>query len=458
MALQIRRGLEAGRAAVTPAPGELLFTTDQTKLYIGDGATVGGTLVTGSGIGNVVEDLTPQLGGNLDVNSRSIVSTSNGNIILDPDGSGTIQLNANITTTGNITKTGELNITSTTLTSFGNDTTLVDGNVTITRNSYATTPGTGFLFQQHHNTADAVIFTFFRSRGTALARTSVVNNDDIADISFISNDGTAGVGVGNITCQVDGVVSTGRIPGRFGFLLHDGITSGAGGLREVAQLNSAGSWKVNAIQNLSGSSLTLTATTVNVAGDVQINAQGDLRFADTDSSNYVAFQAPATVASNVTWTLPAADGTSGQVLSTDGLGALSWATASGGTGLVSRTAVSETTTTLASGATGNISITGAKGYVLYKIQTSVAAWVRIYTSIDARTTDNSRTEGVDPLPGAGVIAEVITTGSGTIIMSPGVIGFNDETLTTSVIALAVTNKSGSSSTVTVTLTILQIEA
>ena len=64
--------------------------------------------------------------------------------------------------------------------------------------------------------------------------------------------------------------------------------------------------------------------------DVTLNAQSDLRFADSDSSNWVAFQAPATVASNVTWTLPAADGTSNQVLATNGSGTLSWATAGGG--------------------------------------------------------------------------------------------------------------------------------
>jgi hypothetical protein len=69
-----------------------------------------------------------------------------------------------------------------------------------------------------------------------------------------------------------------------------------------------------------------------VTGDVTLNAQSDLRFADADSSNWVAFQGPATVSSNVTWTLPAADGTTGQVLSTNGSGALSWATASGGGG------------------------------------------------------------------------------------------------------------------------------
>jgi len=59
-------------------------------------------------------------------------------------------------------------------------------------------------------------------------------------------------------------------------------------------------------------------------GNVTLNAQGDLRFADFDSSNWVAFQAPATVAANITWTLPATDGTNGQALSTNGSGTLSW--------------------------------------------------------------------------------------------------------------------------------------
>jgi hypothetical protein len=56
----------------------------------------------------------------------------------------------------------------------------------------------------------------------------------------------------------------------------------------------------------------------------QLNAQTDLRWADADSSNWVAFQAPATVAANVTWTLPAADGSADQVLTTNASGALSW--------------------------------------------------------------------------------------------------------------------------------------
>lgn len=75
-------------------------------------------------------------------------------------------------------------------------------------------------------------------------------------------------------------------------------------------------------------------TRSNITSDnsfLQLGASTPLRFADSDSSNYVSFQAPATITSNVAWTLPATDGTTGQVLSTNGSGTLSWATSSGGT-------------------------------------------------------------------------------------------------------------------------------
>lgn len=66
------------------------------------------------------------------------------------------------------------------------------------------------------------------------------------------------------------------------------------------------------------------------SGDIATLGRGLLKFYDTDSSNYVALRAASTVSSNVTWTLPAADGTSGQVLGTDGAGNLSWTTGGGG--------------------------------------------------------------------------------------------------------------------------------
>lgn len=61
-----------------------------------------------------------------------------------------------------------------------------------------------------------------------------------------------------------------------------------------------------------------------LTGDITINAQGDLRFADLDSSNWVALQAPGSIATNYTLTLPAADGTANQALTTNGSGILGW--------------------------------------------------------------------------------------------------------------------------------------
>ncbi len=60
--------------------------------------------------------------------------------------------------------------------------------------------------------------------------------------------------------------------------------------------------------------------------------QKSILFFDGDSSHYVGFRGPSAVTANVSWTLPSTDGTSGQVLSTDGLGLLSWATGGGGSG------------------------------------------------------------------------------------------------------------------------------
>ena len=91
-----------------------------------------------------------------------------------------------------------------------------------------------------------------------------------------------------------------------------------------------------------GSAVATTALT--------LNATAELRLADTDSSNYVGFKAPGTVSANKVWVLPAADGTSGQVLSTDGSGTLSFASAGGisasSTDTLTNKSVSLTTNTL----------------------------------------------------------------------------------------------------------------
>lgn len=52
---------------------------------------------TGSFLSEMVDDLTPQLGGNLDVNGQTITSSGNGNIVIDPAGTGLLKIDAPIT-------------------------------------------------------------------------------------------------------------------------------------------------------------------------------------------------------------------------------------------------------------------------------------------------------------------------------------------------------------------------
>jgi hypothetical protein len=86
------------------------------------------------------------------------------------------------------------------------------------------------------------------------------------------------------------------------------------------------------IQNSTGATLSDTGAAVftgalDVLGNSTAGSNLKL-YEDTDNgTNYVSFKAPDTIAANVTWTLPSADGTSAQVLSTNGTGTLSWATA-----------------------------------------------------------------------------------------------------------------------------------
>jgi hypothetical protein len=102
-----------------------------------------------------------------------------------------------------------------------------------------------------------------------------------------------------------------------------------------------------------------------LTGDVTLNAQSDLRFADADSSNWVAFQAPTTVASNVTWTLPATDAAvAGNALVSNASGVLSWGTINSGTvtsvsGTAPISVATGTTTPAISIADGSTTVKGA---------------------------------------------------------------------------------------------------
>jgi hypothetical protein len=106
MSLRIRRGLNSQRSSVLLDTGEIAWATDTKKLYVGDGSTSGGVHIlatsidetsglawdnttqkikyTGalaSALSNIVEDLSPELGGNLNLNNRTINGTGTINFV-----------------------------------------------------------------------------------------------------------------------------------------------------------------------------------------------------------------------------------------------------------------------------------------------------------------------------------------------------------------------------------------
>jgi len=158
--------------------------------------------------------------------------------------------------------------------------------------------------------------------------------------------------------------------------------------------------------------------------------------------------------------LPAANltGTIAGARLPDPLPAISGASLTGISGLTSRTTASATASGLADLTAANIDITAAKTCALLKIETTHAAWITLYTDGASRTNDSTRNETTDPLPGSGVIAEIITSGAATQIITPGTLAWNNDTTPGTTIYAKVYNKSGNTANITVTLHYIQLEA
>lgn len=133
----------------------------------------------------------------------------------------------------------------------------------------------------------------------------------------------------------------------------------------------------------------------------------------------------------------------------------------GGSGntFTNRNSAQATTASLDNNASGNISIIGFQTYGLYKVNSSHAAWIRIYTTAAARTADANRIYSRDPALNSGVIAEIITNGTDqTVNIAPVVIGYLDNDRADNNIPVAVTNLSGTTRQITVTFTVAQLES
>ena len=304
MPLQIRRGTTAQRLAITPLTGELVYDTTTGQLFVGDGTTLGGATTTGistedaqdvaaslfstgshSGItfayndaaGRIDATVTVAATGPFDGDLTGSVFSDSSTLLVDGVSGRLVGPLATSGLVGDLdtgafninSSSGVVFITPSTRTNFGSNIDLTDGNVYITRNSYSSAVGAGFTFAQHHETADAVNFTFFRTRGTGSVPTAVVNGDDIVDFAFAASNGTSTVATGAISGIVDGVPAAGQVPMKFQFITNNGTSTAA-----RAELSATGIWKINSLGAFSGTTINVVDNDTITLGDVRLSQDG----------------------------------------------------------------------------------------------------------------------------------------------------------------------------------------
>jgi hypothetical protein len=153
-----------------------------------------------SNIIDVVDDTTPQLGGDLDVNGNAIVSVSDGNIAITPDGTG-------ITYVGNGDDSALNANTGFMLTSDNDDRTMI--------------------INTAHYASDSLSpeFRSYKSRGTLAAPTTLLDGDIVGAIQFFGRSDSFYSSAGSITSKVNGTPSSTRVPSDLIFKLGGASTS-----------------------------------------------------------------------------------------------------------------------------------------------------------------------------------------------------------------------------------------
>ena len=124
------------------------------------------------------------------------------------------------------------------------------------------------------------------------------------------------------------------------------------------------------------------------------------------------------------------------------------------TGLQSRASVSATYSVGANGFV-DATIVTPKSYMLWKVEVNYACWLRLYCDTNSRTADQGRNNDSDPLPGSGVLAEVISSGQTVQLITPGTLCFNSAG--SNATYLRVDDRSGGTNNHTITLRYLQLE-
>jgi hypothetical protein len=350
---------------------------------------------------NLSEDTTPQLGGNLDVNTHSIVSASNGDITIAPNGTGKIVLDGLNWPTADGTNGQVLSTNGTGQLSFVASSSFAPASP---GEIGASTPADASFLHLNVKSSGGTVkelrlhddnnsnYTGFRAPsevGTNKIYTLPIT--DGTNGQMLTTDGTGGLSwttgggafapatpgeigastpdIGNFTdLKVKSASSTVKELQLYdqdnsnyvGFKSPTSVTTNKiyvlpatdGSATHVLQTDGSGNLSWAAASSFApaspgeiGASTPADASFLNLNVKSASNIVKELRLHDEDNSNYVGFKSPTNVGSNRIYTLPSTDGTNGHFLKTDGTGGLSWSAAGGGGNLDDLTDVTITTPT-----------------------------------------------------------------------------------------------------------------
>jgi len=304
-------GTLIGGGASSPDKGKTWFNTSTNEIKYWDGATAKALGISGAGL--------TELGGVTASTQSFGTSTSGTTLGFTPVGT-VHTLNIPMASSG-VSVTAGL-ISNTDYTAFSNKVNSVtagtgiavspaSGTVTV---SLATVGNAGTYAKVVTNASGQVV------SGEALESADIPNLDASKITTGQLSAANGGTGVNSAaTFPISGTVVT-----------RDATETLSNKTLTGAAINGASSIGGSTTINTTGSAVTgaLTASTVTSQGSITVQGNSTnankLVLTDKDNTNYVAFKAPDTLASQLTWELPGTDGTAGQVLSTNGTGTLSW--------------------------------------------------------------------------------------------------------------------------------------
>jgi hypothetical protein len=168
-----------------------------------------------------------------------------------------------------------------------------------------------------------------------------------------------------------------------------------------------------------------TLVSPNIQTDAKLQATAIAKFYDSDNSNFVGYKAPNTISSDVTWTLPDADGSVGQVMRTSGAGVLSWVTV-GTAGLTQHYiyvgGAGNIRTELDTSAVGDIQAHETNGLTI-KSDKIVNAQINTAAAIDATKIANGTVDNTE----FQKLGSVGTDGAGEIVSTDGTQDISNKT-------------------------------